>query len=66
LETTDQLYEFSCQVDHVDFGRGKVYGTFKLFPPYKDGEFDLYVVRSDTEGSWFGFKTMLRKALKRK
>jgi len=65
LETIDQLYKFSCQVGRVDFGRGKVYGTFKLFLPHKSSEFDLYVVRSDAKGSWFGFKTMLQKGVKR-
>ena len=65
LETMNQIYEFSRQVGRVDFGSGKVYGTFKLFLPYKDGEFDLYVVRSDAKGSWFGFKTMLQKGVKK-
>ena len=65
LKTMDQLHEFSCRIGRVDFGSGKVYGTFKLFLPYKDGKFDLYVVRSAAKGGWFGFKTMLQKGVKR-
>jgi len=65
LKTLEELYEFTCQMGRVDFGKGRVYGTFKLFLPYKDDEFDLYVVRSDARGSWFSFKTMLQKGVKK-
>jgi len=65
LKTLEELYKFSCQIGRVDFGRGKVYKTFRLWLPYKDGVLNLYVARSDARGSWFGFKTMLRKGVKK-
>ena len=73
LKTLKELYEFTCQMGRVDFGKGRVYGTFKLFLPYKDGEFDLYVVRKMASSTfmWCGqtlgeaglvLKRCLRKA----
>jgi len=65
LKTLEEIYKFSRQTGRVDFGSGRVYGTFKLFLPYKDGELDLYVVQLDAKGSWFCFKEMLQKGVKK-
>jgi len=65
LKTLEELYNFSCRIGRVDFGSGRVYGTFKLFLPYKGGELNIYVVQSDAKRSWFCFKEMIKKGVKK-
>jgi hypothetical protein len=61
LATLQKLYEFSLQLGKVDFGKGRTYGTFRVWLPYKNDEINLYVITSTGKGNWFGFKSMVGK-----
>ena len=61
LATLQKLYEFSLQLGRVDFGKGRTYGTFRVWLPYKNDEIKLYVITSTGKGNWFGFKSMVGK-----
>jgi hypothetical protein len=61
LATLQKLYEFSLQLGKVDFGKGRTYGTFRVWLPYKNDEIKLYVITSTGKGNWFGFKSMVGK-----
>ena len=61
LATLQKLYEFSLQLGKVDFGKGRTYGTFRVWLPYKNDKINLYVITSTGKGNWFGFKSMVGK-----
>ena len=63
LTTLHRLYDFSLQLGIVDFGKGRTYGTFRVWLPYKNDKINLYVITSTGKGNWFGFKSMVKKGV---